>query len=192
MRVGMRGFATVLLFGLVIVPTAQGKLNPTFSERVAKPGQLIELDIGEGAEQFLGPLRVYLVPLEAADRLEGQSDPRLIKIGELGTPGEFGTPRILEFEVPDVPAGDYTAAIWFKGYSTRAWANALEGMHPLLKIRTGGTRAAAAATSDGGGLLLWPLAFALGALLAAVAGWLWRRSTQRPATGVSLGEQRFR
>ncbi|MEX0674931.1 MAG: hypothetical protein WD067_09155 [Gaiellaceae bacterium] len=65
----MRGLLTALLVGLVVAPTAQAKLNRAFSESVAEPGDVIELDLGEGSEQFLGPLRIYLVPLEAADQL---------------------------------------------------------------------------------------------------------------------------
>jgi hypothetical protein len=180
----MRRLLTVLLVGLVVVPAAQAKLNPAFSERVTEAGA--EIDLGEGSEQFLGPLRIYLVPLGVADQLQGEDDPRLIKIGELGTPGEFGTPSILRFEVPDVPAGEYTAAIWFKGYATGTWANALVGIHPLVSIRSGEASAAAATSEGGGGLPLWAVGLAAGALLAAVGGWLWRRSIRRPAIGASL------
>jgi hypothetical protein len=58
-------------------PVAQAKLAPEFSERSVKPGEVARLDLGEGAEQFLAPLKVYLVPLGIADRARAQSDPRL-------------------------------------------------------------------------------------------------------------------
>lgn len=171
----MRCLLTTLVVGLVVVPAAQAKLNPGFSERVAEPGDVIELDLGEGSEQFLGPLRIYLVPLEAAEQLQGESDRRLIKIGEVGMPGEFGTPQLLRFEVPDVPAGDYTAATWFKGYETGTWANALEGIHPLLTVRSGAQNAAAATSEGQGGRRVWAISLAAAALLAGLGGWLWRR-----------------
>src|SRR3990170_1824977 len=130
----MRCLIAVALLTSMVASAAQAKLNPTFSERVAETGDLVAIDVGEGSQHFLGPLRIYLVPLHAADQLKGEADPRLLKIGELGTAGEFGTPRVLRFEVPDLPAGDYTAAIWFRGYETGTWADALEGIHPLLTI----------------------------------------------------------
>lgn len=171
----------------------QAKLNPTFSERVAEPGDTVELDVGEGNEQFLGPLRIYLVPLEAVDpprqspafsnRVKSETDPRLVKIGELGTPGEFDVPRMLRFAVPDLPPGEYTAAIWFKGYATGTWANALEGIHPLLTIGAADERAASPARSDGQSRLpLWAVALAGGGLGVGFVAWGWRRAC-RPDTG---------
>ena len=184
----MRCLAVALVFGLLFAGVAQAKLNPAFSERIAEPGQTVVLDVGEGSEQFLGPLRIYLVPLEVADRLRGEADPRLVKIGELGTPGEFGTPRVLTFKVPDLPDGEYTIAIWFKGYATGTWANALEGIHPLLTIGGAEEPAASPARPDEqtGRPLLWTVALAFGGLVAAVIIVLgWRRTTRRPATGAS-------
>ena len=175
----MRGLAAALLIGLVLAPAGHAKLKPTFSERVVEAGDAVEFDVGEGSEQFLGPLRIYLVPLEAVDpprrspafsnRVKSESDPRLVRIGELGTAGEFGTPRVLRFQVPDLPAGDYTAAIWFKGYSTGTWANALEGINPLLTIRAADERGASPAQSDGQTRSpLWALAFMVGGLGAGL------------------------
>ncbi len=133
----MRPFVAALVLGLMFAPAAHAKLNPTFrtfsGERVAEPGNIVVLHL-EGAEQFLGPLRIYLVPLGLADRISGEADPRLVKIGELGTSEELDVPRTLRFEVPDLPAGFYTAAIWFKGYATGTWANALERIYPLMRI----------------------------------------------------------
>ncbi|HXG69148.1 MAG TPA: hypothetical protein VNJ04_00885 [Gemmatimonadaceae bacterium] len=170
--------------------TAEAKLNPAFSERVAQAGDLVAIDVGEGSEQFLGPLRIYLVPLEAADQLRGGADPRLVKIGELGRLGEFGTPRVLTFEVPDLLEGEYTAAIWFRGYETGTWANALEGIHPLLTIGAADEGAiegaASAAGSDEAGMpLFWPVAIAGGILVGAFLGFGWRRGNRRPTSGAS-------
>jgi hypothetical protein len=182
----MRRLLGLLLVGLVFVPQAQAKLNPAFSERVAEPGDVIELHLGEESEQFLGPLRIYLVPLGAADDLRGEDDPRLIRIGELGKPEAFGTPSTLRFQVPDVAAGEYTAAIWFKGYATGTWGNALEGIHPLLTIHSGEASAVATTPEHGSGPPLWAVAVAAGALVASVGAWLWRRAPRRPATRASL------
>ena len=177
----VRPLIAVALLSLVLASTAQAKLTPTFSKRVAQPGDLVRLDVGSGSAQFLGPLRVYLVLLEAAAPLprssesavKRESDPRLLKVGELGKPGKFGTPRALTFEAPDLPAGEYTAAIWFKGYRTGTWSNALEGGGPLLRID--------AARSDDRSWLFWvvPLA-AVGGLVAALVGLRWRRIGRPP------------
>src|SRR3989337_2623002 len=85
----MRCLIAVALLTSMVASAAQAKLNPTFSERVAETGDLVAIDVGEGSQHFLGPLRIYLVPLHAADQLKGEADPRLLKIGELGTAGEF-------------------------------------------------------------------------------------------------------
>ena len=123
----MRSLFVVLVVALLFAAVAEAKLNPAFSVRVAEPGDAVELDAGPGTEQFLGELRVFLVSLEGDDRPQ-------VKIGEMGTPGDLGPPRILRFEVPDVSAGKYTVAIWVRGYRTGTWANALEGINPLLTI----------------------------------------------------------
>ncbi len=137
---------------------AQAKLNPKFSERIAEPGDTVELDVGEGSEQFLGPLRMFLVSLQGADRFQ-------VNIGDMGTPGKFGAPRTLRFEVPDVHAGDYTVAIWFKGYETGTWANVLEGINPLLTIGAADESAASPAQSDGQSRWpFWALAITVGGL----------------------------
>jgi hypothetical protein len=170
-----RTLVAALLLGLLFADVAQAKLNPVFSERIAEPGDTLELDLGEGSEQFLGPLRIFLVSLEGDDRPQ-------VKIGELGTPGEFDAPRILRFEVPDVPAGEYTVAIWFKGYETGTWANALEGINPLLTIDGADERVASPAQSDGPPI--WALAATISGLAAGLFGWTWRRA-RHAATGVS-------
>lgn len=175
----MRSFGAALLLGLLFAAAAQAKLNPEFSERVAEPGDTRALDVGEGSEQFLGPLRIFLVSLEGDDRPQ-------VKIGELGTPGEFGTPRILRFEVPDVPAGEYTVAIWFKGYETGTWANALEGINPLLTIRASDERAASPPQPEGSSRsLLWALTITIGGLGAGLLAWVMRRAARRAAMGAS-------
>ena len=193
----MRFLIAVTVLSLMLASTAQAKLNPTFSKRVAEAGDLVAIDVGAGSEQFLGPLRIYLVPLEVADQLQGEADPRLAKIGELGTPGEFGTPRVLTFEVPDLPEGEYTAAIWFKGYQTGKWANALEGIHPLLTIGAAAAEgAASSADADEGAASpassderswppYWAIALAVGGLAAGLVGLGWRHASRRPASGAS-------
>lgn len=120
------------------------------------------------ANQFLGPLRIFLVSLEGDDRAQ-------VKLGKLGTPGKFGTPRILRFDVPDVPAGEYTVAIWFKGYATGTWANALEGINPLLTIRAADKGAACSAQSDG-------QTITIGGLGVGLIAWGWRRAARRAAS----------
>jgi hypothetical protein len=171
----MRSLVVALVVGLLFSGVAEAKLNPTFSERIAQPGDKIELDVGEGSEQFLGPLRIFIVSLEGDDRAQ-------IKIGELGIPGKFDAPRILRFEVPDVPAGEYTVAIWFKGYETGTWANALEGINRLLTIGAADEGRASPAPADGRtGSPLWALALTVGGLGAGLVAWGWRR---RAAMGV--------
>ena len=176
----LRSLVAALVVGLLFAAVADAKLNPTFSQRVAQPGDTIELDVGEGSALFVGPLRIFLVSLEGADRDQ-------IKIGQLGTPGKFDAPQILRFEVPDVPAGDYTVAIWFKGSETGKWTNTLEGITPLLTIGEAVERGASPAPSDRqSGSPLWPLAMTVGGLgvgvVAGVVAWGWRRAARRNAT----------
>jgi len=174
----MRSLIVALVLGLLFSGVAEAKLNPTFSERIAQPGDKIELDVGEGSEQFLGPLRIFLVSLEGDDRAQ-------IKIGELGTPGKFDAQRILRFEVPDAPAGEYTVAIWFKGYETGTWANALEGINPLLTIGAADERRASPTqVRRADWSPLWALALTVGGLGAGLVAWGWRRAARRAATGV--------
>lgn len=177
----MRTLVAVGLSGLLFASVAHAKLNPSFSERAAEPGDKLELDVGEGSEQFLGPLRIFLVSLEGDDRPQ-------VKIGELGTPGAFSASRILRFEVPDVPAGEYTVAIWVKGYRTGTWANALEGINPLLTVGAAGERAALRADADGSSRSLpWILAITVGGLGAGLVAWGWRRAAPS-AAGVSCAK----
>jgi len=170
----MRSLVSALFAGLLFVAVAQAKLNPAFSVRVAEPGDTVELDVGPGTEQFLGELRIFLVSLEGDDRPQ-------VKIGELGTPGEFGPPPVLRFEVPDVPAGEYTVAIWVRGYQTGTWANALESIDPLLTVR--------AAQSDGQvSAPLWGAVIAIGGLGAGLVAWALRRGARRVATDVPASQ----
>ncbi len=178
----MRSLATAAVLCLLFAGVAQAKLDPAFSEQNAEPGDTLELDLGDGAEQFLGPLRIFLVSLEGDDRTQ-------IKIGELGTLGEFGRSQVLTFKVPDLPEGEYTIAVWFKESLTGTWANALEGIHPLLTI--GGANdvpaASPARANEQTRSPLWPVSLALGGLAAAIVAFGWRRTTRRPAAGTSAG-----
>lgn len=177
----MRSLAAALVLSLLFAGVAQAKLNPVFSERNAEPGDTLELDLGDASEQFLGPLRIFLVSLEGDDRPQ-------VKIGETGTPGQFGTagdsgtPRVLTFKVPELPEGEYTVAIWFKESLTGTWASALEGVQPLLTIGAADGRT----TSDEQTVPpVWALALAVGGLVAVFIVFGWRRITRRPATDAS-------
>jgi hypothetical protein len=186
-----RAWLGLLFAALFLAPVAQAKLVPTFSERSARPGEVARLDVGEGAEQFLAPLKVYLVPLGVADSARAQSDPRLTKIGELGSPGQFDVPRTFEFVVPELEGGEYTAAIWFKGTETGRWANALVGIHPRLTIRQTADMGRVQRTGVGGsarlddeGTSYWSaLAFGSAALVAGLVLWRWRRNGQAERVG---------
>jgi hypothetical protein len=180
----LRSLVVVLALGVLFAAVAEAKLNPTFSQRTAEPGDTIELDVGEGSALFRGPLRIFLVSLEGSDRDQ-------FKIGELGTPGRFDAPQTLGFEVPDVPAGDYTVAIWFKGSETGTWANTLEGINPLLTIGGADERGASLVRSDRqSGSPLWPTVMTVGGVgvvvVAGAVGWGWRRAARRDARSVSV------
>lgn len=87
--------------------------------------------------------------------------------------------------MPDVPAGEYTVAIWFKGYETSTWANALEGITPLLTISAADEGRASPAQADGRtGSMFLALALTVGALGTGLVAWGWRRAARRAATGV--------
>jgi hypothetical protein len=185
-----RGWLAPLIAALLLAPVAEAKLAPTFSERSVRPGELAWLDLGEGAEQFLAPLKVYLVPLAVADEATTRSDPRLTKIGELGSHGRFDVPRTLRFVVPELEPGEYTAAVWFKGTETGRWANALVGIHPRLTIRRAEdvspvhrTGVGARARSDAEGITAWLLpAGGSAAIVAGFVLWRWLRSADRRAS----------
>lgn len=180
-----RAWLAAVIAALVVAPVAQAKLAPTFSERSVRAGQLARLDLGEGAESYLAPLKVYLVPLGVADKATTQSDARLTKVGELGSPGNFDVPRTFQFVVPQLEAGEYTIAIWFKGTETGQWANALVGIHPRLAIR-GGTNVGqvqpteapgTTASDDEGASPLSLLVVGAATVVAGlVAAWRWRRN----------------
>ena len=174
----MRSLFAALVVALLFAAVADAKLNPAFSVRVAEPGDSVEVDVGPGTEQFLGELRIFLVSLEGDDRPQ-------VKIGELGTPGEFGPPRVLRFEVPDVPAGEYTVAIWVRGYRTGTWANAVEGINPLLTIGAAdqGTAFTNASGSQGSSVLRAAGVTVGGLALGLVALGRRRRHAARAASG---------
>jgi hypothetical protein len=188
----MRGRAWLgtVIVALLLAPVAQAKLAATFSERSVSPGQLARLDLGEGAKQFLAPLKVYLVPLAVADEATTHSDPRLTKIGELGSPGRFDVPSTFRFVVPELEPGEYTAAVWFKGTETGRWANALAGMGPQLTIRGAADvdqvrrpGVAARARADGDGMSsLWLPAGGSAVIVAGFVLWRWPRSGDPRAT----------
>lgn len=192
-----RAWLGPVIAALVLAPAANAKLAPTFSKQSVRPGEVVRLDLGEGAEHFLAPLKVYLMPLWVADEARTrpdpqlrQSDPRLTKIGELGTRGQRGVPRTLQFVVPELEAGEYTAAIWFKGTETNRWANALAGMHARLTIRQAAdirqvqrTAAGGPVRPDGEGRVAWSLlAVGSAALVAGLVLWRWRRTGHRRAS----------
>ena len=173
----MRSLFVALVVALLSAAVAEGKLNPAFSARVAEPGDTVELDVGPGTEQFLGELRIFLVSLEGDDRPQ-------VKIGELGAPGEFGHPRVLRFEAPEVPEGEYTVAIWVRGYRTGTWANALEGINPLLTIGAVDQGAAFTKAAGGqGGSVLRAAGVTVGGLALGLVALRWRRrQTARAAS----------
>lgn len=174
----MRSLFVALVVALLSAAVAEAKLNPAFSVRVAEPGDTVELDVGPGTEQFLGELRIFLVSLEGDDRPQ-------VKIGELGTPGQFGPPRVLRFEVPDVSAGEYTVATWVRGYRTGTWANVLEGINPLLTIRAAdqGVALTEASGSQSSSVLL-TAGVTVGGLAPGVVALGWRRrQAARAASG---------
>jgi hypothetical protein len=179
-----------MIAALFLAPVAEAKLAPTFSERNVRPGELARLELGEGAEQFLAPLKVYLVPLAVAEEATTQSDPRLTRIGELGSPGRFDVPRTLRFVVPELEPGDYTAAVWFKGTETGRWSNAHAGIGPRLTIRRAAdtgpvqrTGVGAPARSDGEGISSWLLpAGGSAAIVVGFVLWRWRRGADRRAS----------
>ncbi len=164
----MRSLFVALVVALLFAAAAEAKLNPAFSVRVAEPGDTVELDVGPGTEQFLGELRIFLVSLEGDDRPQ-------VKIGELGTPGQFGPPRVLRFEVPDVSAGEYTVAIWARGYRTGTWANALEGINPLLTVGGADEGAAFGQGSSQGSSVLRVAGVVVGGLALGLVALGWRR-----------------
>jgi hypothetical protein len=175
----MRALIAALLMGLALVPAALAKLNPSFNERVAVPGDAIELDLGQGIEQFHGPLRIFLVSL-AGER-------RQFKVAELGAPGECCTPRVsrraLRIEVPDLPVGDYTVAIWLNGHAGGTSENVFEGIRPLLTIKAADQGAASTTPLDGeSSWVVWASALALGGIGAGLVAWVWGRANDGPAT----------
>ena len=106
---------------LAVVSSADAKLNPTLSVRVAVPDQRVVLNFGEGARAFQAPLEVYLVRRAIDPRVRSRDDRRLYLVGRLGREGKPITTDRLAFRVPRVPAGDYMLAIWFKGSETKRW-----------------------------------------------------------------------
>ncbi len=175
----MRVLVAIVLLALACASVAQAKLSPNFSQRVVEPNDTVELDLGEGTAMFPGPLRIYLVPLHVADSTQGEAHRRPVKIGELGKPGDFGTPRTLRFVVPNVPSGHYAAAVWFKGYATGTWANALEGIPSILTIRNpkaeagGGARSPGSSAEDGGRRLGLGAAVLPAVLGTGLFAWMW-------------------
>ena len=128
----LRLAGVVAVAALVAVPLGAAKgLDARFEPATANAGDRIVLDLGD-TQRYLSPFRIYLVAVENAQEWRKETDPAFIKLGVHGKPGSFGPPPRFEFVVPDIPPGEYYAAVWFKGYASDRWQNVLT--YPLLTI----------------------------------------------------------
>ena len=108
-------FALLLtVSALAAVPTADAKVIPTLSARVAAPGQRVVVNFGDGAMLYLGPFEVDLVRTAVEPRVTRRADVRLHPVGRLEKTGVPIATTRLGFRVPQLPGGEYTLAVWFK------------------------------------------------------------------------------
>lgn len=135
MRLGL--FAGIAVVGLAVVATANAKAVPRLSKTVASPGDVLAVEFGHGATYYLAPLEVYLVRTAVERMIRGRHDPRLHLIGKLGKAGEPIEKTRLMFRVPNVRAGTYTLAVWFKGTVTGRWHNLAEGLWRDANLKDG-------------------------------------------------------
>jgi len=125
-------FAAVVVVALAAAsPVAAKGLEATFEPARASVGENVVLRFGD-TQLYVAPFRIYLVAVENAQEWRKQSDPSFIALGVHGKAGSVGLPSRFKFVVPDVPPGEYYAAVWFKGYESGRWHNALT--YPLLRV----------------------------------------------------------
>jgi hypothetical protein len=123
-----RALVAIVLAALVVAPVAGAKAVPRLSTTVAAPGDLVTVAFGRGATYYLAPLEVSLVRTDVEPQITGRTDPRLRRVGKLGTAGKPIRATRLRFRVPRVASGTYTLAVWFKGTQTHRWHNLAAGL----------------------------------------------------------------
>src|SRR6266542_4590742 len=106
----LRLLAGIAVVALVAVPAANAKAVPRLSKTVASPGDVIGVEFGRGATDYLAPLEVYLVRTVVEPTISGRHDRRLCLVGKLGKAGEPIEKTRLTFRVPRIAAGTYTLA----------------------------------------------------------------------------------
>lgn len=122
-----------LIVASALAPGADAKLRPAFGQRTAEVGETVRFHLGPAANLIRPPIEIHLVPVDRSQRTLRRQDPESVKVALISTPLNEGR-RYVEFDVPSVSAGEYTAAIWFKGYVTDEWVNGAAGFQPLLTI----------------------------------------------------------
>lgn len=148
--------------------TASAAIGPSFDRDKAEPGETVTLTL-EGRSIFRAPFRFALVRRDLEMSLTGPSDPRLVHIADLGTPGEFDIPRTFEFTVPEIPAATYVAVLWYQSHDSRPWQNVAVGLRVELTV-----------VEPDGGFLRTALAVTAGGALLGMSAFVARRRFRRP------------
>jgi hypothetical protein len=167
------GVAATTLAAAMLAEGASGALFLTFSSTKAEPGEVvIAHTAGNGAlariPKSSPPLRVFLVPVDEADRIVSPSDNRLVALGRLRVDRKGD--GSLRFTVPDVTPGNYTTLTYcvpcapFSGGARWAPTGPFQGSFVVTR-------------RSGGGFPLWPVLLAATAALlgAGAVGWSARR-----------------
>ena len=132
-NVALTVLVAALLAGSALAPDVEAKLRPAFGQRTAAVGDTVRFHLGPGASLIQPPIHLHLVPLEQASRSLERTDPHSTEVAFIGSRLTERRPYV-DFAVPDVPAGEYTMAIWFQGYASDQWLNGAAGFQPLLTV----------------------------------------------------------
>ena len=122
-----------LLVASALPPEVDAKLRPAFGQRTASVGDTVRFHLGAGASLIRPPIHLHLVSINRPSRSLKRSDPNAIEVAFIDS-RLTERRRYVDIEVPNVPAGEYTIAIWFRGYATDEWLNGAAGFQPLLTI----------------------------------------------------------
>jgi hypothetical protein len=111
--------AAAAVVAAVVASSASAALFFLFDPTVAKPGDLVAIRLGGTPSTFTlakrvkplqAPMRIYLAPTQAANRVRSRFDWRLSFVGELVR--DRNGHGLLKFRLPPLDPGTYVPATW--------------------------------------------------------------------------------
>jgi poly-gamma-glutamate synthesis protein (capsule biosynthesis protein) len=109
----------------IAAAAAEAKLVPRLDRSSAAVGERVTVRLSPTSGYAL-PVYLDLLPADAAAEVGSRRDPRVVALVTIRK-RTYAETRA-SFTVPDVAPGSYVLALWFKGFATHRWSNALAGL----------------------------------------------------------------